>query len=113
MILLYIICNKYYKTELEAIIYTKTANSLKINHFEEMFNNSIKKRTVLIFEPNRYHFECLPGYAKYFIDLGYNVDILSRKLGFDSFYLFKEKYKIRYFVYDDITQFSKYNMNFP
>ena len=112
MILLYIICNKYYKTELEAIIYTKTANSLKINHFEEMFNNSIKKRTVLIFEPNRYHFECLPGYAKYFIDLGYNVDILSRKFGFDSFYLFKEKYKIRYFVYDDITQFSKYNMNF-
>ena len=78
-----------------------------------MFNNSIKKRTVLIFEPNRYHFECLPGYAKYFIDLGYNVDILSRKFGFDSFYLFKEKYKIRYFVYDDITQFSKYNMNFP
>ena len=112
LILLYIIYNKYYKAELERNILDKTSIFLKINRFEEMFNNSIKKSTVLIFEPNRYHFECLPGYAKYFIDLGYNVDILSRNFGIDSFYLFKEKNKIRYFVYVDLTQFSKYYKNF-
>ena len=77
-----------------------------------MFNNIVKKKTVLIFEPNNFHFECLPGYTKYFIDLGYNVDILSLNNSLNSFCLFEEKYKIRYFVYDDLTQFSKYYMNF-
>ena len=31
---------------------------------------------VIIFEPNAYHYEILPGFAKYFLDLGYEVDLL-------------------------------------
>ena len=101
--ILYIIY-KYYKTKLETIILAKTPISLKKIPLKEMFNNIVKKKTVLIFEPNNYHFECLPGYTKYFIDLGYNVDILSLNNSLDSFCLFEEKYKIRFFVYDDLIK---------
>lgn len=39
-------------------------------------NIDIRDKSVLLVEINRYHGECLPGMAKYFIDLGYNVDVL-------------------------------------
>ena len=67
-ILLFIIHLKHYNREIEGKYFDKLNNSLKINRFEELFESKIEKRTALIFEANRYHFECLPGYAKYFID---------------------------------------------
>lgn len=39
----------------------------------------VRKNTVLIFEPNWSHGECIPGYAKYFLDLGFNVDVLMHR----------------------------------
>lgn len=60
----------------------------KINRFLEicisLFNSlrfiltKIKPETVLIIEPNSAHGEILPGYIKYFKDLGYNVDLFYR-----------------------------------
>lgn len=44
---------------------------------------------VLLFEPNSHHYEILPGFAKYFIDLKWEVDILShdhRDFGDEMFY---------------------------
>lgn len=39
--------------------------------------NSNFTNDILLIEPNmRYHAECLPGYIKYFNDLGYNVDVV-------------------------------------
>lgn len=35
----------------------------------------IRKNCVLIVETNNCHYEVIPGYAKYFTELGYNVDI--------------------------------------
>ena len=35
----------------------------------------INDKTVAIIEPNPFHAETIPGYIKYFIDLGYNVDV--------------------------------------
>lgn len=35
----------------------------------------IPSNTIAIIEPNPFHAETLPGYIKYFIDLGYNVDV--------------------------------------
>ncbi len=35
----------------------------------------IRKNCVLIVETNNCHYEVIPGFAKYFIELGYNVDI--------------------------------------
>ncbi len=37
----------------------------------------VTKNTVLLLETNDCHAECLPGFAKYLLDLGYNVDVLT------------------------------------
>jgi hypothetical protein len=44
------------------------------------FDKSVKihKKSVLIVEPHFEHGECLPGWTKYFQDLGYTVDIFTR-----------------------------------
>ena len=45
--------------------------------FEVIFKN-LRKNSVLVVEPNGCHYEVVPGFAKYFSDLGYHVDILVR-----------------------------------
>ncbi len=37
--------------------------------------NNIRDKSVLIIEPHSHHAETLPGHAKYFAEMGYNVDI--------------------------------------
>lgn len=44
--------------------------------FENLPFEEIQKNSVLLIESNNFHSETLPGIARYFIDLGYNVDIL-------------------------------------
>jgi len=36
-------------------------------------------KKVIIFEINRHHYEVIPGFCKYFFDLGYAVDVLMRE----------------------------------
>ena len=80
----------------------------RLRPFLYLFDKSIKiNNTILIFEPNKYHHECLPGYSKYFIDLGYNVDILLHTSGISSFILFKEIDSIRLFTFRNINQITK------
>ena len=62
-----------------------------------VFNHEIKNNSILILETNRYHYECTPGYSKYFIDLGYQVDIIIHSMGINAFSLF--------------TNFEKININ--
>ena len=45
--------------------------------FEVIFKN-LRKNSVLVVEPNGCHYEVVPGFAKYFSDLGYHVDIVVR-----------------------------------
>lgn len=42
------------------------------------WDGNVKPNTVLICEPHYCHGECLPGWTKYWQDLGYNVDIITR-----------------------------------
>jgi len=63
----------------------------------------------LIFEPFTYHYECTPGFSKYFIDLGYNIDIIMHNTGLSSFVFFKDISKIRFFIYNDVTDIKKFN----
>ena len=79
--------------------FNKETISLKIKPFYELFNITIQKNIILIIEPNIYHHECTPGYSKYFIELGYNVDILMHKSGIDSFCSFRDIEKIRIFSF--------------
>ena len=110
-ILLYNIYTKQNNPEIEKRI-DKVFNSFKINKFEDLFQNNIKNKTILIFEANKYHFECLPGYAKYFVDLGYNIDILIYKFGINSFCLFNEINKIRFFVFENLVSTIIKNYDF-
>lgn len=51
--------------------------SLKIPYFVKYLNIKIGKNTFLLWEPcTESHGEIIPGFAKYFIDLGYEVSIL-------------------------------------
>ena len=79
-------------------------NSFRISSFKDLFNTNITKGTVLIFEPNKFHHECLPGYSKYFIDLGYNVDLLLHYSGIDSLSLYKNMERVRLFTFIDLRK---------
>ena len=77
----------------------------------EFLKTSIKNGTILIFEPRNCHNECTPGYSKYFIELGYNVDILMRKSGVDSLSYFDDINNIRIFIYDNLKQIMNNSEN--
>jgi len=76
----------------------------------------IKSKTVpnsiLISEYQPYHLECLPGYSKYFTDLGYNVDILIYPRFKESMEKFEPKNKIRIFEFKNKTEIEKYLIQF-
>jgi len=99
--IIFLIINKSVKQSSLIINFSKK-NNLRIMPFYQLFNNSISKKTILIFEPNNFHHECLPGYTKYFIELGFNVDILINNNAIDSFCLFKEIEKIRILIFNNI-----------
>ena len=93
-----IIKNKIHNDNL---IFNNNKNIVPINEYklEDLFNFTIKKKSIIIIETNSFHYECTPGYSKFFIDLGFNVDIIMNKVGKDSFCLFEHKEKIRFFIY--------------
>ena len=56
-----------------------------ISHF---LSAKVKEKSVLMVEPNPYHFELQPGFCKYFQDLGYSVDVIAQpELQEDSAYI--------------------------
>jgi len=73
--------------------------------------NIINNNYILIFEPFPFHYECTPGFSKYLIDLGYNVDIIMRKMGITTFCYFDVIDKIRIITYDNLEIFKK-NFNY-
>ena len=79
--------------------YGKKNDLLKVYDFNSIFQTSIKNNTILIYEPNTYHYECTPGYCKYFVDMGYHIDILMHISGIDSLFLFEKKENLRLFTY--------------
>ena len=79
--------------------------------FSDLFHCTKKNNTILIFEPDNCHHECTPGYSKYFIDLGYNVDILFHFSGISSFYLFHKVSNIRLFIFNDLKQIKDNTKN--
>ena len=101
ILLLLIICFENHKTFLNYKNYIETKS------FKELFNSNIKKHSILIFEPNKYHHECSPGFSKYFIDLGYNVDLLIHRNGIDSFYLFDGTKNIRLFIFKNLKHIQR------
>ena len=83
-------------------------NSPKIYPLNEFFNNSNKTNSILIFEPFNYHYECTPGYSKYFIELGFSVDIIMNEIGLTAFSIFEQINKIRIFFYKNIQEIKEF-----
>lgn len=46
--------------------------------YKKFIKSETNSKSVLIVEPNDYHYELQPGYVKYFQDLGYNVDLFAQ-----------------------------------
>ena len=89
----------------------KVKNNIKVESFNDLFRDNYKNNTILIFEPNNYHHECTPGYTKYFIDLGYRVDIIMHNSGINSFDLFKEIKYVKIFTFTNIKEISAISSN--
>ena len=85
---------------------------LHSNSVFDLLNCNIKSNTILIFEPSGYHMECTPGYTKYFLDLGYNVDIIFENSGVNAFWLFNLLENIRLFTFRKLSLFSDYSKEF-
>ena len=69
------------------------ANYLKYNHFyQEFLTHKVAAKSVLVIEPNNYHGEVVPGFVKYWQDLGYHVDVIMRIGNYEEnpFALFKK-----------------------
>lgn len=45
-------------------------------NFRQLKKHKISPETVLVIEPNDCHGEVVPGYVKYFLDMGFNVDVI-------------------------------------
>lgn len=78
-----------------------TINQIEIFNIKQFFNTTIRNNSILIFEKNNFHYECTPGFTKYFLDLGFNVDIIMSKIGNESFIFFEPTKKLRFFILDD------------
>ena len=108
---LYLIGNKNLQTTIENENFSNNKNNFTQTYFYELFNTTIESRRILIFEPYYYHHECTPGYTKYFIDLGFNVDILWLSIATDSLCIFPNIGNVRMFVFDDLKQIKNNTKN--
>jgi hypothetical protein len=74
-------------------------NKHRNNEISKFLKSSLFPKSVVIFEYNPFHLECLPGYTKYFTDLGYKVDIIIRYNYLNSMEKFEPKSDVRIFQY--------------
>lgn len=53
-------------------------NIKSILSYLKFLKNKVPANTILMIEPNPYHFELMPGFYKYFHKLGYNIEIMAQ-----------------------------------
>ena len=110
--------NKYFaKKSLSTLQKSKSTSSIKSFHLLSnnitcLLNSNIKNNTILIFETEFFHHECTPGYTKYFLDLGYNVDIIVENFGTNAFCLFKLLENIRIFTFKTLSELTAHSKEF-
>lgn len=63
----------------------------EISEYTRVLNTNVKDNTILLIEPNDCHGEVIPGYAQYFKELGFNVDIIitPKQKETNSLYMFE------------------------
>jgi hypothetical protein len=67
----------------------------------------VRANSVLVIEPNTYHGEIIASYVKYFIDLGFNVDLLANPKALEEQPLAKTNFgeKLNTYKIDPLTLF--------
>lgn len=96
----------YYKNKIVKLCQDYKNQKTARKALGKFISADIKPNSVIIFEPNKYHHECMPGYAKYFTDLGYNVDVLILPGCEDALDSFEPKDKLRIFNFDNLDQMT-------
>ena len=84
-----------------SINFKSAINQIETFNIKKFFNTIIKNNSILIFEKNNFHYECTPGFTKYFLDLGFNVDIIMTEVGYESFIFFEPTENLRFFILND------------
>ena len=69
----------------------KTINEIEVFNIQQFFTTKIRTNSILLFEKNYFHYECTPGFVKYFLDLGFNVDIIMTEIGNETFIFLKKR----------------------
>lgn len=60
-------------------------NFIKYDHYYlDFLKHDIPEKSVLIVEPNNYHGEIIPGFVKYWQNLGYHVDVIMRIANYEE-----------------------------
>ncbi|MBS4759487.1 MAG: glycosyltransferase family 2 protein [Clostridium sp.] len=113
------------KNEIKFIQYQKCNNKVSnlVNSLYVFSKINIEPNTILLVEQNIVHSETIPGYVKYFFDMGYKVDVvMPQKLGEEKpfarfksndlriFYLNNDEFSL-YLKLDKIKEYSKIFVN--
>lgn len=97
------------------VFYKKTNNNTKnnsiinnkIGNCDEFISHELQDNSVLLIEVNSFHHECMPGYAKYYTELGYQTDVFLLKNHEDSFDYFDPKDKLNIFTFDNYEELEQ------
>lgn len=103
-------------------IYKLLGIKLKVKHkldkkqYKLFMNNTVQSNTIAIIEINSCHWETMPGLCHYLLELGYNIDIITR---YDAEKIFESLHnaKVSIFEFNMVTfdriikeyDFSKYD----
>ena len=63
----------------QSFAFTKAEQIEETNSINNILKEGIPDNTILLFEPNTCHAECIPSYIKYFIELGFNIHLITSK----------------------------------
>ena len=88
------------RSAIKKLVKSIISPTISAQTLDEFVDRSPPEKTVFLFELNNYHHECIPGYTKYFTDLGYNVDIVVIKDSQDCMIKFKPQNKVKIFTFD-------------
>lgn len=94
--------NNRYTDRVAGVVHYWPEAALSIFSIVRLLWLRVKRKTVLLVEPNTFHGEILPGFCKYFQDLGYDVVVMCRYANYreDVFYRYVDKPLL--FVFDPL-----------
>ncbi len=70
---------RYIRSKIAVLDFTKRQQRLARKYAKApKFYGDTEQNSVLLVEPNPYHGEIIPGYVRYFQELGYTVDVMCR-----------------------------------